>query len=144
MTMSQELHDERLSAYLDGELTPAERAEVEELLRTSSPHQQLVSELVSLRGSLKSLPHYMLGNEFAPRVVSAARLAAQERDAAAGSIPQEVNHTAVVLPLSRRSWLVASAGALAATAAAIAIIVFFSGPDGEVAKVKATGEGEQK
>ena len=40
--MSRELHDERISAYLDGELSPGERAEVEELLKTSSGHQQVL------------------------------------------------------------------------------------------------------
>ena len=66
--MSRELHDERISAYLDGELSAGERAEVEELLKTSSSHQQVLAELTSLRESLQSLPHYTLGNDFAPRV----------------------------------------------------------------------------
>ena len=43
--MSRELHDERISAYLDGELSPGERAEMDELLKTSSSHQQALAEL---------------------------------------------------------------------------------------------------
>jgi len=54
------MQDERISAYLDGELSPGERAEMEELLRTSSSHQQVLAELTSIRESLQSLPHYTL------------------------------------------------------------------------------------
>src|SRR5690349_18038673 len=92
--MSRELHDERISAYLDGELSPGERAEVEELLRTSSTHQQELAELTLLRESLQGLPHYTLGNDFAERVTSAAQLAAREREAVAEVGPRNTNHTA--------------------------------------------------
>src|SRR6185295_6977668 len=92
--MSREMQDERISAYLDGELSPGERAEMEELLRTSSSHQQVLAELTSIRESLQSLPQYTLGNDFAPRVTSAAQLAAREQEALAEAGPRKTNHTA--------------------------------------------------
>src|SRR5678815_438946 len=126
--MSRELHDERISAYLDGELSPGERAEVEELLKTSSGHQQALEELTAIRESLKSLPSYSLGDKFADRVTSAAQLAAREREAVAEVGPRKTNHTAVAeanatTPAKKdqagsfRKWLLASAGGIAAVAA---------------------------
>lgn len=154
--MSRELHDELISAYLDGELSPGERAEVEELLRTSSSHQQVLAELTSIRESLKSLPHYTLGNDFAPRVTSAAQLAAR------GTLevgPRKTNHTATthaekvtvvgdaakVQPRqSFAKWFIASAGGIAVTAATIALVIYaFSGKVDDVAKLEANGAGEE-
>jgi negative regulator of sigma E activity len=154
--MSRELQDERISAYLDGELSPGERAEVEELLRTSSSHQQLLAELTSIRESLRGLPHYTLGNDFAPRVTSAAQLAAREREALAEVGPRKTNHTAAthvekavaaaakVQPRqSFRKWLIASAGGIAVTAASIALVIYaLRGKVDDVAKLEANGADE--
>jgi hypothetical protein len=155
--MSRELNDERISAYLDGELSPGERAEVEELLRTSSSHQQVLAELTSLRESLQSLPHYTLGNDFAPRVTAAAQLAAREREALAGVGPRKTNHTATThvekaAPAAaaklqpRQSfarWLIASAGGIVVTAASVALVIYmFGGKVDDVAKLDAKGQGE--
>ncbi|MGI8978086.1 MAG: anti-sigma factor family protein [Pirellulaceae bacterium] len=152
--MSRELHDERISAYLDGELPAGERAEVEELLKTSSSHQQVLAELTSLRESLQALPHYTLGNDFAARVTSAAQLAAREREALAEVGPRKTNHTAThhvevaapALPQRRSSfakWLVASAGGITVTAASIALVIYtFSGSD-DVPKLTATGTNKE-
>ena len=153
--MSRELHDERISAYLDGELPAGERAEVEELLKTSSSHQQVLAELTSLRESLQGLPHYTLGNEFAVRVTSAAQLAAREREALAEVGPRKTNHTATAhvevaaqaRPQPRssfRKWLVASAGGIAVTAACVALVIYtFSGNVDDVPKLAATGKGDE-
>jgi hypothetical protein len=152
--MSRELHDERISAYLDGELSPGERAEMDELLQSSSSHRQLLAELTSLRESLQALPHYTLGNEFAGRVTSAAQLAAGEREALAEAPPRKPNHTAIAhaadvaarpQPASRfRKWLLASAGGIAVAAASVALVVYtFSGSADNIAKVEA-GKGEGK
>src|SRR5687768_13053873 len=152
--MSRELYDERISAYLDGELPAGERAEMEELLKTSSGHQQVLADLTSLRESLQSLPHYTLGNDFAARVTSAAQLAAREREALAEVGPRKTNHTAtphveVAAPARPQprspfaKWLVASAGGIAVTAASIALVIYtFSGSD-DVPKLTATGTGKE-
>jgi Putative zinc-finger len=111
--MSRELDDERISAYLDGELSAGERAEVEELLRTSSSQRQFLAELTSLRESLQSLPRSTLGNEFAPRVTLAAQRAA--RESAADARPQTAR--------SGRNWLLVVAGGIAVAAASVALLV---------------------
>ena len=50
------INDERLSAYLDGELSEAERAEVEALLSASEPHRTALEELRWVKDSLAALP----------------------------------------------------------------------------------------
>jgi hypothetical protein len=152
--MSRELHDERISAYLDGELSPGERAEMDELLQSSSSHRQLLADLTALREGLQALPHYTLGDEFASRVTSAAQLAAGEREALAEPPPRKPNHTAVAhaaelaarpRPPSRfRKWLLASASGIAVAAASVALVVYtFSGSADNIAKVEA-GKGDGK
>jgi anti-sigma factor RsiW len=47
---------ELLSAYLDGEVTPDERRQVEEWLKTDQTVQKLYSRLLKLRGALRDLP----------------------------------------------------------------------------------------
>ncbi|MCE9525231.1 MAG: zf-HC2 domain-containing protein [Planctomycetales bacterium] len=138
--MSQELHDERISAYLDGELSPSERAEMDELLKTSSSHQQMLVELTSLRESLQSLPHYTLGNDFADRVTVAAQKAAKE---AAPEVRPTLRPAAA--SATGRKWLLSIAGGVAVVAACIAMVVysFSGGPVDNMAKVEAKGEGEE-
>ncbi len=43
--MKDELQNELLSAYLDGELSPAERAEVEQFLAANPAARKLLEEL---------------------------------------------------------------------------------------------------
>jgi len=74
--MRMDFSDDRLSAYLDGELPNDERVAVEQLLTESPEHQQLVNELSALRAELRTLPKQALSQDFALRVVAAA-LAAQ-------------------------------------------------------------------
>lgn len=70
--MSVDFSDERISAYLDGELTPPERAEIESLLATSAAHRQLVDELRMLRVSLQELPNPTLSAGFTEWVLKRA------------------------------------------------------------------------
>ena len=51
-----EFDDELLSAYVDGELTESERAQVEKRLASDPAASQLVAELQSLSATLRSLP----------------------------------------------------------------------------------------
>lgn len=151
--MSRELHDERISAYLDGELSPGERAEMDELLQTSSSHRQVLAELTSLREGLQALPQYTLGNDFADQVTSAAQLAAREREAVAEAPPRKPHHTAMAhaaevaarpQPGSRfQKWLLASAGGIAVAASVALVVYTFSGSVDNIAKVEA-GKGDGK
>jgi len=64
--------NELFSAYLDGELTAAEQAEVEQLLATSPAARQLMDELRALSVTLQSLPVQRLGEDLSERVLHAA------------------------------------------------------------------------
>lgn len=70
--MSELPREERLSAYLDGELTAAERAEVETLLADDADSRQLLDELRALRRDVQQLPKYELGPDFSQRVLRQA------------------------------------------------------------------------
>jgi anti-sigma factor RsiW len=65
--------NELLSAYLDGELTAAERKEAERLLADSPPARKLLAELRALRATLQALPRQELGEDLSGQVVREAR-----------------------------------------------------------------------
>src|SRR3954454_12878269 len=46
----------KLAAYVDGELTPAERVEIETYLQTNPSHRSLLQDLVAHRDLLRKLP----------------------------------------------------------------------------------------
>jgi len=71
--------DELLSAYLDGECTAADQAQLEERLASNAELRQLVDELRSVRSSLELLPQYRLRPDFAELVLRRA-----ERDVLTG------------------------------------------------------------
>lgn len=62
--------DEMLSAYLDGELSPAEAARVEKLLTQSPALQAVVNEYKSLGNEIRTLNVPALGNDFAEGVLA--------------------------------------------------------------------------
>jgi negative regulator of sigma E activity len=61
-------NDDRLSAYLDGELSSSERTELESLLENRQDYRDALHALRVLRESLRALPRESLGPDFAPRV----------------------------------------------------------------------------
>lgn len=65
--------DELLSAYIDGELTAAERAAVESQLETDPAARELVAEMRSLSGTLKSLPREPLAEDLRSAVLAQIR-----------------------------------------------------------------------
>jgi hypothetical protein len=70
--MKNQSENELLSAYLDGELTPAERAEAERLLAESPAARRLLDELRALGSTLQSLPRHELGANLSARVLQDA------------------------------------------------------------------------
>ena len=62
---NEHFHDERLSAYLDGELTAVERAEVEARLAADEQFRQRLEELRAVRAVVASLPRASLSTRFA-------------------------------------------------------------------------------
>jgi len=65
-----EFDDELLSAYVDGELTAAERSQVEARLRNDPAAAALVEELRSLSSTIKSLPRETLGRDLRAGVLA--------------------------------------------------------------------------
>ena len=64
--------NELFSAYLDGELTAAEQADVERLLARSPAARQLLEELRALSSTLQAMPQYKLGEDITQRVLRMA------------------------------------------------------------------------
>jgi len=64
--------NELFSAYLDGELTAEEQAEIERLLAASPAARQLVDELRALSTSLQALPSHAIGEDISGQVLRKA------------------------------------------------------------------------
>lgn len=64
--------NELFSAYVDGELTADEQAQVEQLLAASPAARQLVDELRALSSSLQALPTHKIGEDITGRVLRRA------------------------------------------------------------------------
>lgn len=86
--MTRDFPDELLSAFIDDELTPAEREQVEQYLATSESSRNLVADLRSLRSEVAALPAITVSDAFADRVLQAAIAAAKAEGA--GSEPANV------------------------------------------------------
>lgn len=115
---NDEFDDELLSAYVDGELTAAERALVEERLRNDPAAAALVEELRSLSSTIKSLPRETLGRDLRAGVLA-------EVEQARADLERHGPATLPLEPVDRwqgiRRGLVWSALAIAAT---VAVAVF--------------------
>jgi hypothetical protein len=123
---NHEFDDELLSAYVDNELTAAERAAVEERLRTDEQARQLVAELRAASDAVRSLPRTTLGPDFAASIlgeIERRHPQSQSNAAAAASVvtrpPSE----------SRRSGARGMAYAMFAVAAALLVMVVLHGED---------------
>ena len=88
--------NELFSAYLDGELTAAEQAEVERLLADSPAARQLLEELRTLSTTLQSLPQYKLSEDLSELVLRTAErrmLTEPVEPAAPEELPRPVRST---------------------------------------------------
>lgn len=64
--------NELFSAYLDGEVTADEQADIEELIATDPQARQLLDELRALSATLQSLPTQKVGTDLSDAVLRAA------------------------------------------------------------------------
>lgn len=92
--------NELFSAYIDGELTAEEQAQVEEVLSSSAAARQLVDDLRSLSQSLQALPAYHLDNGLAESVLRRAERQMLSQPAA----PLPEFHQVEPLRVERSSW----------------------------------------
>jgi anti-sigma factor RsiW len=122
--MNEPFPEELVSAYLDGELSPDERARVEQWLAASPRHQRLADDLRAVRRELQALPTQSLDAAFSNRVLAAIA----ERTASAGDASPLLEPAPRVQPASSRSvssrmpsWRWVAAGA-AATLAGVTLL----------------------
>jgi anti-sigma factor RsiW len=101
--------EELLSAYLDGELTAAQRADVERRLAADPAAQQLLDELRALSSTLQSLPQERLRENLSRKVLRAAerRMLAEGDRGEQESTPTPLDRTIPRRFLNRRTlvWL---------------------------------------
>ncbi len=117
--MKREFPDELLSAFLDDELSPAERTQVEQHLAVSEADRQLLTELKALRRDVAALPKVAVNPGFTDRVVRAALAEAESHNSS--------NATVLLSPTrqhrSSRPWAIGAAVASAAALAACLLLV---------------------
>jgi Putative zinc-finger len=70
--MTAEPREELISAYLDGELSDVQRAEVEKWLAESSQLRRLHTELCAVRAGMQSLPRHQLDHDISGAVLRRA------------------------------------------------------------------------
>ncbi len=120
--------DELLSAYVDGELTTAERAAVEARLQSDPAAREMVVEIQALSGTLRSLPKLAVAEDMRSAVL------AQVSEKKSVALPEYRPG-----PLRRLMW--------PAIAVAAALLLMFTQDEqpenGDLAKVEVRG-GEQR
>jgi len=93
--MERGFSDELLSAFLDDELEPADREQIEQHLATSEADRLLVSELKRLRGELAALPEVEVSSNFTDRVLAAALAEAERLGMPIGGAHPGLDHAEV-------------------------------------------------
>jgi len=83
--MELERQQEMVSAYLDGELAPEERAQVDQWLDESAELRQLRDDLLAVRASLRRLPGHKAPRDFSALVPDASSDGTQDNAAAAAA-----------------------------------------------------------
>jgi negative regulator of sigma E activity len=120
--MRDPVSTERISAYLDGELSDDERQLVERQLAESKEHSQLLEELEAVRADLRALPTFSAPPDLQARI--AAQIEAS-KVAPVGEIPAAASQAE---RSQTRRWALAAAATLASIAAMVAIILLSRGP----------------
>jgi anti-sigma factor RsiW len=73
MNQRDDFCDELISAFLDGEVSPDERARVEQLVASSEEHRQSLEDMQAVTRGIQRLPGYSMDGEFSQRVIAIAR-----------------------------------------------------------------------
>ncbi len=118
--MSERSAQERISAYLDGELSAAEQAEVERALEADPALMQLHDELGRMKQLLQSLPVVEPRRNLRESITRAI-----EREELVSNV--EVAPSSTPNRTRRRSWVMWAAGASAVAAASVMLVIVNSG-----------------
>ncbi len=126
-----QFEDELLSAYLDDELGPEERARVEAHLAADPAARQLLDELRTVSQSVKELPRESLPADLSEAVLRRAERAMLSSKSSTGEVAVATGLVDVLrkIPIgrSRRAWAWASM----AIAAGLVIMIFDKNPEGD-------------
>jgi hypothetical protein len=125
--MAQLPDKELISAYLDGELSAAEREEFERQLAASPEAQRELAELRTLSGLLQGLPQQSAPPEFRSRVMQAAERGMLLAEAAPAAIPF-ATEVADRGQAKKANWWPAASAILAAAAALLLMVQFLGQP----------------
>src|SRR4029079_6119904 len=87
VVMTRPFSEELLSAFLDDELPPADREQVEKHLAASEADRLLVAELQRLRGEVAAFPKVEVSDGFIDRVLAGALERAEQSGMAIGPLP---------------------------------------------------------
>ncbi len=130
-------NEELITAYLDGELTADEQAQVEQTLQSDARLRQMHDDLRALRSSLQALPQQTLDASFAERVMRAARQAQAPPIDAEPEVLVKTHHgqdtTVRHAQHEPLAWRVV-VWAIAGLAAAVVVVLFLPKQTSEVAR----------
>jgi len=99
---------ELISAFLDGEVTPEEKALIEERLIDNAADRRLFEEMRSIRDSLKSLPRRKLGKDLSQSVLRSAERAMLSAETTEPSHPHDQRKTVQVDADGRKAAIAAT------------------------------------
>jgi hypothetical protein len=125
MSEYSQIDDELLSAYLDDELAPAERARVDERLAADPAARQLLDELRGVSRAMKELPGATLGTDLRESVLRRAERAMLVPGELASTSAREKFTPSFPIGRSKRAWF----WAVSALAAGILLMVFQQAPE---------------
>lgn len=148
-------HAELISAYVDGQLDAAERAEAERLLAEQPALRQLRDDLIALREKLQSLPQLKLPADFSANVLqqaeravlkgSGGNLGRAARDDGPATLPLAApQRTEEIAAAPWRRFLRPAAWAMTAVAAAVVISVMTHEPEHSTVTTVALGKNERR
>lgn len=131
--MNEPFDDERLSAYYDGEIAPAEQEAVREQVEASPKTQRELEEIGKLSAWIKELPGEHAPVEFRSRVMQAA-----ERSML---LPMTDVPTSASRPSRRHVWWLGGAATVLASAAMLFVMTRGSGPTEQSPQAFGVAEG---
>jgi anti-sigma factor RsiW len=99
---------ELISALIDGEVTPEEKAMIEQRLVDSAEDRRLFEEMRSIRDGLRSLPRRKLGKDLSQSVLRSAERAMLSAEATEPSQPHDRRETLQAAPDGREGAIVAT------------------------------------
>jgi hypothetical protein len=144
--MSAAWTHENLNDYLDDRLTPADRSQLETVIRNDAAAIEALRELRQMRIELRKANRFQLDADFAARVVSAIAspsklLSSADQSAADAALTVPVPGTPVPAPPSAMNWR--GAAAIILTLAASLLVIVLTRPSLVAPAADSVAKGDQ-